>query len=115
MPVVYLRLPVEVTSRTKVNSTPITLNRSTGRYTTKVSVTNTGAAPLTGPVYVFFKNLPAGVTLPDLPQYNGVPYATINLPAGLAAGATSATVTISFADPSNARITCTFQTFDVSF
>ena len=115
MPVVYLRLPVEVTSRTKVNSTPITLNRATGRYNTNVNITNTGARALTGPVYVFFKNLPAGVTLPDLPQYNGVPYATVNLPSGLAAGATSGTMTISFADPSNVHITCTFQTFDGSF
>jgi hypothetical protein len=115
MPVVYLRLPVEVTSRTKVNASGILLNRATGRYNGTISVTNTGAAALTGPVYVFFKNLPAGVTLPDLPQYNGVPYATINLPSGLAAGATSGTVTISFLDPSAARIGYTTQTFDRSF
>jgi len=115
MPVVYLRLPVEVTSRTKVNASGILLNRATGRYNGTISVTNTGAAALTGPVYVFFKNLPAGVTLPDLPQYNGVPYATINLPSGLATGATSGTVTISFLDPSAARIGYTTQTFDRSF
>jgi uncharacterized protein len=115
MPVVYLRLPVEVTSRTKVNSSPITLNRATGRYNSKISVTNTGSLDLTGPVYVFIKNLPAGVTLPDLPQYNGVPYVTISLPSGLAAGATSGTVTISFVNPSNVRIGYTTQTFDRSF
>jgi len=115
MPVVYLRLPVEVTSRTKVNASGILLNRATGRYNGTISVTNTGAAALTGPVYVFFKNLPAGVTLPDLPQYNGVPYATINLPSGLATGATSGTVTISFLDPSAARIGYNTQTFDRSF
>jgi uncharacterized protein len=115
MPVVYLRLPVEVTSRTRINASPITLNRATGRYNSNVSVTNTGPAALTGPVYVFFKNLPAGVTLPDLPQYNGVPYATINLPSGLAAGATSGTVGISFANPANARIGYTTQSFDGSY
>lgn len=115
MPVVYLRLPVEVTSRTKVNASAVALNRATGRYNGTISVTNTGAAALSGPVYVFFKNLPAGVTLPDLPQSNGVPYATINLPSGLAAGATSGTVTISFANPSNARIGYTTQMFDGSF
>ena len=115
MPVVYLKLPVEVTSRTRVNASAIVLNRGTGRYNSIISVTNTGAAALTGPVYVFFKNLPAGVTLPDLPQSNGVPYATITLPSGLAAGATSDTVTISFADPSNARVGYTTQLFDGSF
>jgi predicted extracellular nuclease len=115
MPVVYLRLPVEVTSRTKITASGILLNRATGRYNGTIKVANTGTAPLTGPVYVFFKNLPAGVTLPDLPQYNGVPYVTINLPSGLAAGATSGTVTISFADPSAARIGYTTQTFDRSF
>jgi len=44
-----------------------------------------------------------------------VPYATITLPSGLAAGATSDTVTISFADPSNARVGYTTQLFDGSF
>jgi predicted extracellular nuclease len=115
MPVVYLRLPVEVTSRTRLNATAVALNRATGRYTSNISVTNTGAAPLTGPVYVFFSNLPAGVTLPDLPVYNGVPYATINLGSGLAPGATSTTVQISFADPTNARISYTTTRFDGTF
>lgn len=115
MPMVYLKLPVEVTSRTRLNATAPFLNRATGRYNGTISVTNTGAAALAGPIYVFFRNLPAGVTLPDLPQSDGVPYATINLPAGLAPGATSATVTISFADPSNVRIGYTSARFDGQF
>jgi predicted extracellular nuclease len=115
MPIVYLRLPVEVTSRTRVNATAPGLNRATGRYNGTISVTNTGGTAITGPVYVFFQNLPAGVTLPDLPTYNGVPYATVPVGAGLAAGATSAAVTISFADPSNARISYTTTRFDGSF
>jgi hypothetical protein len=78
-------------------------------------VTNTGAAALTGPVYVFFNNLPAGVALPDLQTYSGVPYATINLPSGLTPGATSAAVTISFTDPSNTPIGYTATRFDGSF
>ena len=115
MPIVYLKLPVEVTSRTRLNATSLALNRATGRYNGTISVTNTGSAALTGPVYVFFQNLPAGVTLPDLPTYNGAPYATINLGAGLAPGATSTTITISFADPSNARIGYTTTRFDGTF
>ena len=111
----YLKLPVEVTSRTRVNASTPALNRATGRYNGTVSVTNTGAAALTGPVYVFFGSLPAGVTLPDLPQSEGVPYATVNLPSGLAPGATSGTVAISFADPSNARIAYTTKRYDTNF
>jgi len=115
MPIVYFRLPVEVTSRTVLNASGLFLNRVTGRYNGTISVTNTGNATLTGPIYVFFKNLPAGVTLPDLPQSNGVPYATVTVPGGLAPGATSSTVAVSFADPTNVRIGYTTQRFDGSF
>jgi predicted extracellular nuclease len=115
MPVLYLSLPVEVTSRTRLNATGLALNRATGRYTGLISVTNTGATPLTGPVYVFFSNLTPGVTLPDLPTFNGQPYATINLGAGLAPGATGSTISISFADPTNARIGYTTTRFDGTF
>ena len=114
-PAVYIRLPLEVTSRTRVNASPLVLNRATGRSNGTVTVTNTGSTSLTGPVYVFFNGLPAGVTLPDLPQSNGVPYATINVPSGLAPGATSPAVTISFANPANARIGYTTQRYDVQF
>jgi hypothetical protein len=65
---------------------------------------------------VFFSSLPSGVTLPDLPKYGGVPYATVTLPgAGLAAGATSATTAISFADPTNVRISYTTKRYDVNY
>jgi hypothetical protein len=66
MPVVYLTLPVEITSRTHLNATAVILNRATGRYTSSISVTSTGAVPLNGPVYVIFENLPSGVMLPEL-------------------------------------------------
>jgi predicted extracellular nuclease len=113
IPVVYVQLPVEVTSRTRVNASPIVWNRVTNRYNGTISVTNTGAAALSGPIYVFFRNLPAGVTLPDLPQSGGAPYLTINGP--LAPGATSSAVNISFAVVNNARISYTTQRFNGSF
>lgn len=115
MPVVYLTLPVEVTSRTRVNASALVLNRLTQRYSGTISVTNTGTAALNGPIFVFFDSLPGGVTLPDLPQYGGVPYTTVNVPLGLAPGATSGTVNIRFADPSNVRIGYTTRCFDGSF
>ncbi len=49
MPVVYLKLPVEVSSRTRVNVLPVVLKRVTGRYNGNISITNTGAAALAGP------------------------------------------------------------------
>lgn len=114
-PAVYLQLPIEVTSRTHLNATGLVLNRVTHRYNGTITVTNTGAAALTGPVYVLFNNLSSGVALPDLPEYNGAPYATINLPSGLAPGVTSSAVAISFTDPSNAPIGYTTTRFDGTF
>jgi hypothetical protein len=115
MPVAYLTLPVEVTSRTRLNASAPALVRGTGRYTARVSVTNTGAAAIAGPVYVFFTSLTPGVSLPDLPVANGLPYAKIVLAAPLAPGATSATVTISFLDPANAPIGYTTARFDGTY
>ncbi len=115
MPVVYVTLPMEITSRVTVNGKPVALNRATHRYNGQISITNTGGVALTGPLYVFFNNLTAAATLPDLPTQNGVPYATINLPGGLAPGATSALVTISFADPTNAPISFSTTVFDGIF
>ncbi len=113
-PAIYVKLPVEVTSRTRVNASAVALNRATGRYNGTITVTNTGSTALTGPVYVFF-TLPTGVTLPDFPTSGGRPYATVNLPGGLAPGATSAAVAVSFADPTNARISYTTKCYDVNF
>ena len=60
-------------------------------------------------------NVSGTVTLPDFPQANGLPYATINIPAGLAPGTTSASVAISFANPTNARISYTTKRYAVNF
>jgi hypothetical protein len=114
-PVLYLTLPVEVTSRTALNATAPFLNRATGRYNSTISVRNTGATSLTGPIYVFFYNLPSGVTLPDLPTSKGIPYLAINVPGGLAPGETSPTAVASFADPSDMPITYTTKRFDGTF
>jgi hypothetical protein len=92
----------EVTSGTQLNASALSLNRATGKYSGTITVTNTSGGALSGPVYVFFTTLPSGVTLPTLPTSGGVPY--IILPSSLAVGATSSPVTITFTDPTNARI-----------
>ena len=96
----------DVTNGTRVNASALSLNRATGKYTGTLTVTNTTGSTITGPLYVFF-TLPAGVTLPSLPTYNGLPYAEFSITGGLAGGATTASTSISFIDPSNARIAYT--------
>lgn len=105
----------DVTSVTRVNATGVVQDRVTGRYKSTISVTNTGAATIAGPMYILFTSLTLGSTLPDLPMFNGLPYATVTVGAGLAPGATSSTVTISFLDPTNARIGYTTMRFNGGF
>jgi hypothetical protein len=116
LPVAYFRLPVGVTNRTALVASGLILNRATGRYNGTIAVRNTGAVNLAGPLYVFFDNLPPGVTLPGLPTFGGVPYATISLTAPLGPGQTSRSVAISFANSSSTtRISYTTRRFDGSF
>jgi predicted extracellular nuclease len=115
IPVVYLTLPVEVTSRVSVESSPVTRNPGKDRYHATIRVKNAGTATLDGPIYVFFKNLPAGVTLPDLPLYNGVPYVTIDVHNGLKPHASSPAAVVYFSNPANVPITYTAVVFDGSF
>lgn len=107
---VTVRSLTEVTSGTRVNASPLSLNRATGKYSGTITVTNTGGAPLTGPLYVFF-TLPPGVTLPSLATADGTPY--IIIPGGLAAGASSSPVTLTFTNPTNARIAYTTRRYVV--
>ena len=95
----------EVTGTTQLNASALALNRATGKYSGTITVTSTGVSPLPGPIYVFFTTLPSGVTLPTLPTSGGVPY--IMIPGGLAVGATTSPVNITFTDPTNARIAYT--------
>jgi predicted extracellular nuclease len=115
MPVLYLKLPVEVTSRTRLNVSQPAFNRRPGRHTEYISVTNTGTAPLTGPVYVFFHDLPSGVKLTDMDAANGVPYAQIDLATPLAPGETSGKVAVRFTNASNVRIGYTTRRFDGTY
>jgi predicted extracellular nuclease len=115
MPVLYLRLPMEVTSRTSVNVSQPAYNRRPGRHTEYISVTNKGTTPIAGPLYVFFHDLSPGVTIPDLPVANGVPYAQIDLASPLAPGETSGRVAVRFTNPSNGRIGYTTRRFDGTY
>lgn len=105
---VTVRALTEVTNGTRLNASALSLNRATGKYSGTITVTNTGSTALTGPVYVFF-TLPQGVTLPALATSGGLPY--LSIAGGLAAGATTNPVTITFTNPTNTRIAYTTRRY----
>lgn len=87
-------------------------DRRTGHYVQQVTVTNTGATPLAGSVYVILDNLGSNATLVNAsgvtnnPPAGNVYVVVPGTASGLAPGA-SAAVTLEFADSANAAITYT--------
>jgi hypothetical protein len=70
---------------------------------------------MAGPLFVFFHDLPPGVSILDLPVVNGAAYAQIDLATPLAPGETSGKVAVRFTNPSNARIGYTTRRFDGTY
>ncbi len=103
----------DVTSSVKVQTSGIFLNRATNKFTGTVYLTNTGAAPLAGPLHYLVKNLPAGVTLANASgSKDGVPYVT--LPAGLAPAAQTS-FQLQFNNPARVTISYTPAVFSGTF
>jgi predicted extracellular nuclease len=93
---------MDVTASVKFTRGVVSLNRTTGKFTGPVTITNTSGAALAGPLNYRLDGLTAGVTLDNATgTQNGAPY--ITLPAGLAAGA-SVTVTTTFTNPAKVAI-----------
>ena len=104
----------DVTASAKIARSGIALNRITGKYSGTVTITNTGAAALTGPLHLVLQGLPAGVTLDGKSgEQGGAPYLTLPN-ASLAAGA-SVTVTTTFTNPSKVSIGYTARLFSGTF
>jgi len=104
----------DVTAQTKIARSGIALNRITGKYSGTVTITNTGAAALKGPLHLVLQGLPAGVTLDGKSgEQDGTPYLTLPN-ASLAAGA-SVTVTTTFTNPSKVSIGYTAKLFSGTF
>ena len=105
---------VDVSASVSSSSSAFIYNRATGKYVSTITVTNTGADALSGPLQVEFDNLPAGVTLSNASGlHNGAPYITLNA-ASLAAGA-SASATLNFSKSTSANISYTAKVFRGSF
>jgi len=104
----------DVTGSVKVTMSALGYNRVTGKFTGSVSFTNTSGTALNGPLRFVLQGLPAGITLDNKSgEFNGAPYVT--LPGtGLAPGAT-ATVALTFTNPSKANVTFTSTLYSGTF
>jgi hypothetical protein len=90
------------------------LNRLTGKYTSTVKITNTGAVALQGPLHLVLEGLTAGVTLDGKTgEQGGAPYLTLPN-TSLAPGAT-ASITTTFTNPSKITFGYTPKLFSGTF
>jgi len=105
----------DVSSLVRVTTTGFLFSRSSHLYTGAMTVTNTSAQPLSGPLQVVLTNLTAGVTLANATgSALGAPYITLPGVSTLNPGQ-SATVSLQFGNPANTLIDFTPVTFSGSF
>jgi hypothetical protein len=110
MPVVYIKLPNEVTSKTSMTRSGLILSRATGLYSGSIRVTNTSGSAFTGPIYVVLNGLPTQVAVTNAAgTSNGVPYVT-GAVGGIAAGA-SVDIPVQFRLSSSVGVTYTATVF----
>jgi hypothetical protein len=94
--------PADVSASVKMTQQGATLNRATGKYVGGVTVTNTGATALAGPLWFTLNGLTAGVTLDGAAGTNGgAPYVVVAGP--LNPGAT-VNVPLTFTNPARAVV-----------
>jgi len=95
-----------------LRSLPV-LNKTTGKYTATIYVSNVSGAAQAGPLQLQFDNLPAGVVLDNATgMHNGAPYITV--PGPVAAGARVA-VALVFTKPASAAISYTNKVYRGTF
>jgi len=102
----YLNIgPIDVSASVQMTQQGATLNRITGKYVGSVTVTNTSAAALAGPLQLKLSALTTGLTLDNASGTDaGAPYVTIAGP--LNAGA-AISVPLTFTNPPRALVTYT--------
>jgi uncharacterized protein len=108
-----LPLAVDVTGQVQVSRSGLVLNRLTGKFSGTISVKNTSASAIAGPVQVQLRNLPAGVSLDKAAGTEaGAPYVTAVGP--IAPGATLL-VPITLSNPARATVTYDVRVYSGSF
>ena len=92
----------DVSAGVRMTQQGATLNRATGKYAGGVTITNTGAAALAGPLRLVLGGLSAGVIVDNASGANaGASY--IVIPGPLAAGA-AINVTLTFSNPARSVV-----------
>jgi hypothetical protein len=94
-------------SQISVTTSGLLYSRVSKTFSGTATITNTSGTTLSGPFQLVLSGLPSGVALLNATgTFGGSPFITISSVTSLAAGQ-SATVTISFSDPSMTKITFT--------
>ena len=106
-------VPSAVSIQLAVQGTGFVYNRISKTFTTTLTLTNSGATTVSGPVQAVFSGLPSGVTVVSpTDTYNGDPYITV--PGGLTSGQ-SVSLTVQFSDPSVETISYTLNLYSGVF
>jgi hypothetical protein len=107
--------PVNVSSQVSVTSTGFVRSRVTGTFNGTITVKNTSAQSIAGPIQIVLTNLPTVVSLANaIGTTGGNPYITLPGVASLIPGQ-SAGVNVQFADPLSVLITFKPITYSGSF
>ena len=89
--------PPDVSASVQMTQQGAIFNRSTGKYVGSVTITNTGGAPLTGPLQLKLSALTTGLTLDNASGSDGgAPYVTV---AGTLSAGASIKVPLTFTNP----------------
>lgn len=104
----------DATGSFAIQRSGLVLNRVTGKYSGTITLTNTGAAAVNGPVQLRFSGLPAGVTLDGASgSHQGAPYLSVS--AGALAPGAKLVVPVVFSNPARAVIGYTSSVFSGTF
>jgi hypothetical protein len=105
---------IDVTGQVSIYKSGLTYKRKTQTYEGTVTVTNTSATAIAGPLQVELQNLISGVTLVNATAtHAGNPYITA-APTGLAPGA-SVTVPVKFSNPARVGISYSTRVYSGTF
>jgi hypothetical protein len=103
---------IEVTSSVRATTSAFVYNRLTQAYTGTITITNIGTSPLSRPLNLVLTSLSVGVTATNATGtlLNQGPYYVVSGASPLAPGQ-SATVSVQFSNPTNARISFVVKTY----
>ena len=102
----------DVTGSIGTDSSGLVYNAQTQLDYGQITITNTGAGNITGPLPVVISGLPAGVTLANATGTDGAGAPYITAPINVLAPGQSTSITVQFSDPTQAAINYTVNTFD---